>query len=194
MSDKADEAPIQMPQLKSSDKACPLQNGHITGWTRTAAQRGENSAWRRLLQRVGRLAAVMCRLGKAEGVLLLAAFTCMSFRESSVETILQGCRGGPMFGLFDLEGLGRDKPLRLIPRKPCLAFWAHLDHSLGTLFSLLGLPHISQVPIPTGSVSNQVSVRKGYDKWISMEDWGDNELKGSLHSLQEHLHFNRGLW
>lgn len=99
-----------------------------------------------------------------EGMLLLATFIRVSFRESSVETVLQGCRGGPMFGLFDFEGLGRDKPLGLIPRKPCLAFWAHLDHCLGTFFSLLGLPHISQVPIPTGSVSSQVSVGKGYDK------------------------------
>lgn len=47
--------------------------------------------------------------------------------------------------------------------------------------------------ILTGLLSNQVFEGKGSDQLIPVENLGDNELKGSPHPLQGHLHFNTGL-
>lgn len=62
-------------------------------------------------------------------------------------------------------------------REPGFAFQAHLFVTPPPPFRVV---FVSQVPIPMGCVSSQVSDGKGSDKLIPMEDLGDNELKGTF--------------
>lgn len=84
---------------------------------------------------------------------------------------------------FGFNGLGRKELVRTgnSPnfREPGFAFQAHLLLVTCSLFqSVFFFFFVSQVPIPMGCVSSQVSDGKGSDKLIPMEDLGDNELKG----------------
>lgn len=85
-----------------------------------------------------------------------------------------------MFGQF--EDLSRDEPVGITTGQT-LGRPGWLSGHIPPLSTAILLPprppHINQVSIPTGSVSNQVSDGKGTDKLIPVEDLGDNEFKGS---------------
>lgn len=122
-----------------------------------------------------------------EGLLLVGSLHVLSLPVISKRKL--SCKDAalaPCFGQFDSEGLGREEPVAVTPAQTLGSpGWlsGHIPPLSTTILLPPRRPHINQVSIPTGSVSNQVSDGKGSDKLIPVEDLGDNEFKGSPHPL-----------
>lgn len=104
-----------------------------------------------------------------EDWLSLAACTATSLPVSSEGEISPKDAAVALCVSDQLDSKDRDEPAGS-SREPWLAFWAHPQPTSDNLSLLPRVFPISQVPIPTGSVSSQVSDGKGADKLIPVED------------------------